>query len=242
MKKMAKKIKLGKLEERILKLLVKEGKEIKTIDICKRLNHSSRSVRVSARNLRAKKYITSYKKGNNLYWQAIKKGTKAKPKPKVKKITHKEWWKGLTVKQRLQVLESNYDPFEKNPNPTHETDKWFYIDFEEIVEHDLDYIQEYFKPLYKEINRDYKAKTIGTHRLGKVSELTEVLEEHEKERKKKKYVIIDKHIDVKQARKEGKINNYMMKGTGNKKVFDSRKEAELYRINYGLQNGKIILK
>lgn len=70
--------KLGKNQERILKLLSAENRPLKTVDIAKRLKLDINSTRDSANRLLKQRYIIKYKQGANSYWQlstklAIKK-------------------------------------------------------------------------------------------------------------------------------------------------------------------------
>lgn len=71
--------KLGKNEERILKVLTLEKNPQKTSEIAKKLRLDVRAVRGSAKRLVIRGLVRSYKKGNNLYWQPLKK----------KKVPHK---------------------------------------------------------------------------------------------------------------------------------------------------------
>lgn len=122
---MAKKIKIGKLEERILKLLSNEGRPFKTSEIAKRLKTDTKSIRISARRLESKRYLTKYKEKNSLHWTLVKKTSVKKTSVKKKEGVKKERNdviininKDDNRSDALQKLiqELDYEEVEVNPN------------------------------------------------------------------------------------------------------------------------------
>lgn len=147
---MAKKVKIGKLEERILKLLSSEGRPFKTAEIAKRLKTDTKSIRISARRLETKRYLIKHKEKNSLYWTFTKKSAKS-----VKKAPAKKKKKEKTI----QAIENRITEL-KEKLPKSPTDKFTHGRYErEAAKDEIANLEKQLKEL-KEPNMNITLKRL----------------------------------------------------------------------------------